>query len=228
MNRFLLQDTLEVSFNVKDEVKKMWIRKHQSCHVFCDSFVELSAGKEEICCAKGHPAKILTGRGTPFPSSLLVSHLSLSSLVSPPSLSLSLSLSVWDGNLTVKSSNLLFMTNPIVQSRELGSIVKLWGESANSDGREASVQKGTFSLHVCRISCEHRNTWGLKGLTRSFKETKAWTSNTLGHMFLLDNLCLFTGCVCGRVRYHVMYWIFKLLVPLQSAYVMRTGPFIFL
>ncbi len=180
--------------------------------LFCGAPV---LGRRRSAVPKGHPDKILTGRNHLFLSlfslslsislpsllylslSLSISLLSLFSLslsLSLLSLSLSLSLCV-DGNLTVKSSNLLFMTNPIVQSRELGSIAKLWGESANSDGREASVQKGTFSLHVCRISCAHSNTWVLKSLTRSFKETKAWTSNTLGHMFLLDNLCLFTGCV---------------------------------
>lgn len=56
------------------------------------------------------------------------------------------------------------MTNPIVQSKELGSIAKLEGEPANSKGREASEQKGkpaNISLHVCRILCAHRNTQGV-------------------------------------------------------------------
>lgn len=55
-----------------------------------------------------------------------------------------------------ESSNLLFMTNPIVQSKELGSIAKIRGEPANNDRSEASEQKGkpsNISLHVCRISC---------------------------------------------------------------------------
>lgn len=67
-----------------------------------------SAVKEEICCAEGTSCQNPDWQGPLFPFCL----------------SLYLSLCV-DGNLTVKSSNLLFVTNPIVQSRELGSIAKL-------------------------------------------------------------------------------------------------------
>ncbi len=206
----------------------MWIRKHQSCHVFCDSLWSSSAGKEEICCAEGTSRQNPDWQEPPFPTSLILSllssslsllslslHLSLSlslslvshlsrSLVSLSlsnsslslfSLSLSLSLSLCvDGNLTVKSSNLLFMTNPIVQSRELGSIAKLWGESANSDGREASVQKGTFSLHVCasHVNIEHLS---LKVWQEVSKRQKHEREHSGTHVLARQSVSLHRMCV---------------------------------
>ncbi len=156
----------------------MWTRKHQSCQVFCDSFVELQCWEGgDMLCRRDIQLKSWLA-GTPFP--LL-------------SLSLSLSLSVWMGTLLWKA--LISCSWPILlYSQE---------NSAALPNSEENLQTATGGKHhykrktfPCMCATSHVHIGIRKEFDKKFQKDKSMNVEHSGtHVLARESVSLHMMCV---------------------------------